>query len=437
MENNIRKDISEFLNTLKHKYGSNIPRFLHNLEKFDNKILYSGAHWDDNEPIAAIEALLFSGWSINGNYVAQFEKEFAKKINEKECITVNSGSSANLVMFAALKKYFKWEDGSEVIVSCASFPTSVAPIPQNQLKAVFVDIELSSLNFDLDEVEKKITPKTKAILISPVLSNAPDYDRLISIRDKYNVLLISDNCDSTGSKYKGKYFNEYTFCSSYSFFSSHHLSLIQAGAISSNNSEFINICRNMIMWSRNCTCLGEQNLLKYGMCKKRWSNWLKDSFPGIITDHKYFFTERGFNVQILEFQGAIGLEQLKKWDFIHSSRKNNKEYIQKLFEKYIPDIKHPNVLPDTDISWFGVPLICQDYTSKQKIVKYLNDNNINTREYFSGNILAHPGYSDLGDYRLYPNSNEILKRIFFIGSAPFYTQQHLDYIEEVLKKYEE
>ena len=137
-------------------------------------------------------------------------------------------------------------------------------------------------------------------------------------------------------------------------FSSHHLSLIQAGAITSNDSKFIDICRNMITWSRNCWCKGEQNLLKYGMCKKRWSNWLKDSYPGIITDHKYFFTEKGYNLQPLEFQGAIGLEQLKKWDFIHTKRKENKEYIQKLFEKYIPEIKHPESLPETNISWFGV-----------------------------------------------------------------------------------
>lgn len=428
----IKKDIKSFLDSLKSKYGKNIPRFLHNLEDFDGKILYSGAVWDENETIAALEAFLFSGWSINGSYVSQFEKEFAKKINEKDCVLTNSGSSSNLVIFAALKKYFNWEDESEIIVSCASFPTSVAPIPQNKLKAIFVDIELNSLNFDLDEVERKITPKTKGILISPVLGNAPNYDRLIEIRDKYNLVLISDDCDSLGSAYKDKYLNEYTFCSSHSFFSSHHLSLIQAGAITSNDSNFIDICREMITWSRSCFCRGEQNLLKNGMCKKRWSNWLSDSYPGIITDHKYFFTQKGYNLQPLEFQGAIGLEQLKKWSLIHESRYENKKYIEDLFKQYIPQIKHPLTLPDAKISWFGVPLICPNYEFKQKLVTHLNKNNITTREYFSGNILAHPGYSDLGDYKLFPNANEILKRVFFIGCAPFYTQKHLDYIDEVL-----
>lgn len=430
-----KQDIKEFLDKLKVKYGKNIPRFLHNLEEFDNKVLYSGACWDENETIAGLESFLFGGWSINGSLIAQFEREFAKKINEKDCVITNSGSSSNLVIFAALKKYFSWPDFSEIVISCASFPTSVAPIPQNNLKAVFVDIELNSLNFNLDQVEAKITPNTKAILISPVLSNAPDYDRLIKIRDKYEILLISDNCDSTGSKFKGKFFNEYTFCSSYSFFSSHHLSLIQAGAITSNDSKFIDVCRNMITWSRDCFCRGEQNLLKFGMCKKRWSNWLKDAYPGIITDHKYFFTEKGYNLQPLEFQGAIGLEQLKKWDFIHNKRTLHKEYIQKLFEKYIPEIKHPIQLPETEISWFGVPLICPNYDFKQKLVTYLNKHNITTREYFSGNILAHPGYKDLDDFRLYENANEILKRILFIGCAPFYTEQHLDYIEKILKGY--
>lgn len=431
----IKKDIKIFLDSLKSKYGKNIPRFLHNLEEFDNKILYSGSNWDENETIAALEAFLFSGWSINGSYIDQFEREFAKKINEKDCVLTNSGSSSNLVMFAALKKYFSWADELEIIASCASFPTSIAPIYQNRLKVVFVDINLDNLNFNLDEIKEKITLKTKAVLVSPVLSNAPDYDRLLEIKNKYNILLIADNCDSTGSKYKNKFFNEYTFCSSYSFFSSHHLSLLQAGAITSNDSKFIDICRNMITWSRNCFCKGEQNLLKFGMCKKRWSNWLENSYPGVITDHKYFFTEKGFNLQPLEFQGAIGLEQLKKWDFIHNKRKEHKEYIQKLFEKYIPDIKYPASLPNTEISWFGVPLICPDYNFKQKLVKFLNDNNITTREYFSGNILVHPGYSDLGDYKLFENANQILLRVLFIGCAPFYTKQHLDYIEKVLKSY--
>ncbi len=430
-----KKDIKEFLDKLKSKYGKNIPRFLHNLEDFDNKILYSGANWDENETIAGLEGFLFSGWSINGSYCAQFEREFAKKLNEKYCVLTNSGSSSNLVMFAALKRYFSWLDESEIIISCASFPTSVAPIPQNRLKAVFVDINLNSLNFNLDEVEKAITKNTKGILISPVLSNSPDFNRLLQIRDKYNLILILDNCDSMGSKFQNKFFNEYAFCSSYSYFSSHHLSAIQMGSITSNNQKFIDICRNMIMWSRDCFCKGEQNLLKFGMCKKRWANWLEDAYPGVVTDHKYFFTERGFNLQPLEFQGAIALEQMKKWDFIHSKRRDNKEYIQKLFEKYIPEVSHPTSLPDTDISWFGVPLVCKDYESKQKLVKYLNDNNITTREYFSGNILAHPGYRDLGDFRLYKNANQILLRVFFIGCAPFYRKEHLDYIEQVLSKF--
>ena len=214
---NYKQEIREFVLKLQEKYGKTIPKFLHNMEEFDGKILYSGAYWDENETIAALEAFLFGGWSINGKYVAQFEKEFAKKINEKDCVLTNSGSSSNLVMFAALKKYFYWPDESEIIVSCASFPTSIAPIPQNRLKSIFVDINLENLNFDLDEIERKITKNTKAILISPVLSNAPNYDQLLKIRNKYNVLLVSDNCDNAGSKYKDKFFNEYTFCSSYSF----------------------------------------------------------------------------------------------------------------------------------------------------------------------------------------------------------------------------
>ena len=190
----------------------------------------------------------------------------------------------------------------------------------------------------------------------------------------------------------------------------------------------------MSMWSRNCWCQGAQNLLQDGMCKKRFSNWLATQ-PDIVIDHKYYFTERGFNLQPLEFQGAVGLEQLKKLDFIHIKRKENEGTIRALILKYIPDILFPKVYDGVDVSWFGVGLICKDYEQKRRLSQHLEDNKIQVRNFFSGNLLEHPGYADLGDWRLYPKSSETLRRVFFIGCAPTYTEAHFRHIEAALASF--
>lgn len=429
----IDKDISDFLDFMSKKYGT-LPKFLHNLGEFNNKILYSGSNWDKNELSAALKSFLFSSWSINGEYVKQFENEFSKKINIKYTVSTNSGSSANLVMLAAIKKHLKWEDESEVLVSPVAFSTTVSTIYQNRLTPVFVDIDFNDLNLNLDELEKKITKKTVAIFIAPTLGNPGNFSRLLEIKNKYNIELIGDFCDSIGSFYKGKHLSEYVLACSCSYFSSHHLSLLQYGSISTNILEIANICRRMISWGRRCSCRGSENLLLNGSCGIRWHNWLR-TCPDLLIDDKYFFKEMGYNLQPLDFQGAIGIEQLKKWDFIHSKREEYNLYIKNLFSKYLPEIKHPTVLPESKVSWFGVGLICPDKEYKYKLVQFLEKNGIQTRNYFSGNILMHDGFEFLDNWKEYPNANKVLELVFFIGCAPFYTEKHLQYIEEVLKLY--
>jgi len=432
---NIDDEINGLIDKLSEEYKI-MPYVYNDVKKFiphKTPIYYSGPVWDRKEVISAIKSLLIGKWLAAGESLQEFETKFAHKVNNLFGVFVNSGSSANLVMIAALKKYFDWEDGSEIIVSAVGFPTTISPIPQNNLRAIFIDIELESLNFDLDKIEEKITKKTKAIFVSPVLGNPPDFDKLLFICEKHNLQLILDNCDSLGSRWRNKFLNEYAISSSNSFYAAHHISTIHGGMIISDNRNIINIARGLSCWSRGCVCSGTENLLQNGICNRRFSQWL-DNYDGII-DHKYYFNGMGYNLQGLDLQGAIGLAQLEKLDMIHAGRKNSKNIIGSLIEKYISNVRVPKELPNADPSWFGTPIICETNEIKQKLLKHFEKNLIQTRHYFSGNILMHPGFERLDDFRKYPNSNLVLDRIFFCGASAQYTPEVFNYVEDILKEY--
>ena len=428
---NKKQVIVDFINQVKKEQF--IPEYCHNLKGAKNKVFYSGPLMDDDELVEAIDSLLFGKWFSSGEKVYKFEQEFSKKINQKYSIMVNSGSSANLVMIAALKKHFKWVDTDEILLSVVGFPTTLNPIIQNNLKPVFVDIEYNTLNFDLDLLEKKITSNTKAIFISPVLGNPPDMDKLLEISNKYGIQLIMDGCDSFGSKWKDKDLCEYAIATSCSFYPAHHITTGEGGMVSSNVEEIVKLARSFSWWGRDCFCVGPANLLKNGSCNCRFSNWIKE-LPYQI-DHKYFFTQIGYNLKPLDLQGGIGLAQLKKSDGFHEIRKTNKKTIQTILET-IKTLKFPTQDERADVSWFGVPIICDSYLSKNKLVNYLESNGIQTRNYFAGNILLHPAYSHLEHWSNYPNANGVLEKVFFIGCSPTITSDNIEYIKEVISKYE-
>lgn len=416
--------------------GENIPRYVPNYDNFrpyEDQVLYSGPYWDHNELEAAMKALLTGKWLSNGEYTARFQAAFARKFNVREAHFVNSGSSANLVMIAALKKRMKWVDGDEVIVSPVGFPTTIAPLIQNGLKPVFVDIELETLNFDLDEVEKKISDRTVAIFVSPVLGNPPNLDILKGMCHSWggdNILLIGDNCDSLGSRWNGKLITDYYYAWSCSFYPAHHISTGEGGMVCSNDSELIKYARSFSWWGRDCHCVGLANLLPCGTCGNRFDTHLGNEFG--VVDHKYVFTNVGYNLKPLDLQAAIGLEQLKKFDNMEKLRRENFERFACLILRYVFGADVALQLSQADPSWFGVPIICDTKDLKTKLVKFLEDNKIQTRNYFAGNILAHPAYKHLDDYRNYINANAALTHVFFVGCPPMYNDKVFAYIEEVL-----
>ena len=420
------KLIEEIAKQAKPKYQQDYSNF----KPGEDYVMYSGQMWDEKEFAAGLKSFLTGKWLPAGERVEQFQIKFSKKYNVKASHMVNSGSSANLVMMAAVKKHLNWQDGDEVIVSPVGFPTTIAPLMQNNLKPVFIDIEFDTLNFDVNKIEEKITKKTKAIIVSPVLANPPDMDRIHDICYRNNLVLIGDNCDSLGTKWDGKLSTDLYYCWSTSFYPAHHMSTGEGGMISSNDEKLIDTARSISWWGRDCYCVGSNNMLPCGTCGNRFDKWLPD-YDGII-DHKYIFAYAGYNLKPLDMQGAIGIAQLEKVDYIHEKRKEHKERLTKLLLKYL-NVRVADKLDKSEPSWFGVPIICETQKQKEALVAHFEANKIQTRNYFAGNILLHPGFKHLDDASKYPLANKALSHVFLLGCPPFWNDAVFDYIEKVIK----
>lgn len=427
---NAKLEIKEFLTKIKEKYGE-IPKW--NYSSSPNKLYYNTPFINDNEIIESIHTLLFSSWAASGPKIKEFEDEFSKLVGNKHTVTVSSGSDANLLMISALKEYYNWADGSNLLLSIAGFPTTYSAVIFNNLELNLVDIESDTLNFNLDKLESQINDKTVGIFISAPLGNLPDLDRLTEISKKYNIKLIADGCDSNGCKYKNKEINEYCVATSCSFYMAHHLTMISGGSISTDIKKISDISRSLSRWGHGCWCRSEENLLPNGKCGCRYSCWIPE--VGGIQDHKYTYFRPGYNSQLLDIQGAFGLEQIKKSKTIHALRKINQNKIRECFNLFLPEIKFPETLPNCDISWFGSCIICPSIEFKNNLVNYLEKSGIQTRDFFGKNILTQPGFAKYGDWRKYPVANDLLYRLFFIGANPNYTEENFEYLSKILVDY--
>ena len=429
-----------------YSLSEQIEHFIFNLEKngYDlfpyipnqdwqpgQQILYSGPYWDSKEVTAAICTLLQGKWLPAGENVNMFERRFSNFFEMDYSVMVNSGSSANLVMIAALKKYFDWKDGDEVLVCACGFPTTINPIIQNGLKPVFVDISMDDLNWDLDMLESKITDRTVAAFSSPVLGNPYDFDKFLDIIDRHGIKYIADNCDSLGSKWRDEFLTKHAVAASCSFYPAHHICTIEGGMVSSNIEEVVQLARSFAWWGRGCYCVGAQNKLPNGVCGQRFDRWLEGYDKDV--DHKYVFGVQGYNLKPADLQGSIGLIQLEKQTEIHCVRRMNKGALTQVFSQ-IPGCRVVEEKEHAETSWFGVPIIYK--YGKHHLVKYLEENGVQTRNYFAGNILMHPGYRGLDDPKNYPNASRVLDDVFFVGCSPVITVPMLDYIDDLIKRYE-
>lgn len=401
-------------------------------------INYAGPYFDENEIVSAVSTLL-DGWLVMGSKSVEFEKKFPKYFGKNFGILTNSGSSSNLLMMASLtsKRGYNLPKGTKVLMPIAGFPTTLNPTLQVGFEPVFVDIELDTLNLDLTHAEELIKKHDiRVITFAHVLGNPPDMDRIMELVEKYNMILLEDCCDALGSTYDGKPLGTFGEMASCSFYPAHHMTMGEGGFVSCNTYEQEVLLRSFREWGRGCYCVGpEANKLKCGSCGKRFNEWIP-TMPGEIFDHKYVYDEIGYNLKPIELQGAMGLEQLKKLDDIHSLRKRNYKLLFDIYVKYEEFFHLPRARAKSDPSWFAFPLtIRKDAPFKRSdIVDYLEENLIQTRPYFAGNIMLQPAYSHIMDPQKakddFPVATFTMTNTYFHGTSPIITPEQIAYIGE-------
>ena len=398
---------------------------------------YAGPYFDDEEYVSAIESLL-SEWLVTGNKSIQFERRFPKLFDKYRGILTNSGSSANLLMMTALtsKRSYNLPKGTKVLMPIAGFPTTLNPTLQVGFQPIFVDIELDTLNLDLNQVEEvlKKDRDIKVITFAHVLGNPPDMNRLMELVKRYNLVLLEDCCDALGSTYDDKPLGGFGEMASCSFYPAHHMTMGEGGFVACDDIVLEDVLRSFREWGRGCYCVGpEANKLKCGTCKKRFSEWIP-SMPGEIFDHKYVYDEIGYNLKPIELQAAMGLEQMKKLPQIHELRRRNYKLLLHVYEKYEEFFHLPRATKGSDPSWFAFPLTIRQGApfTRTQIVDHLEDNLIQTRPYFAGNIMLQPAYSHLMGQNVardaYPMATYTMTRSFFHGTSPVIKPEQIDYI---------
>ena len=405
-------------------------------------VKYAGPYFTAEEYVAAIEALL-NGWLVLGQSGIKFENTFPKLFDKNFGILTNSGSSSNLIMMSAMtsKRLYNFPKGSKVITPIAGFPTTLNPIFQVGFEPDFVDIELNSLNLNLNQVEEKAKKGSKIITFAHVLGNPPNMDQLMDIVKRYDLILLEDCCDALGSTYKDKPLGSFGQFASCSFYPAHHITMGEGGFIACNTHDQEIVIRSFREWGRGCYCVGEKaNLLKNGCCGKRFSNWLP-SLPDEIFDHKYVYDEIGYNLKPIELQAAMGLVQMKKIPEINEKRKKNHARLVEIFSPYEEYFILPKATEHSDPSWFAFAVTIKDNSKfkRKDIVKFLENNKIQTRPYFAGSVMLQPAYDGLMDVNSiiseYPNARKVTTDTFFLGTSPVITDVQLNYIEQTVQNF--
>jgi CDP-4-dehydro-6-deoxyglucose reductase, E1 len=383
-----------------------------------------------------VEASL-DGWLTTGRFNEQFEKKLANFLETKCLLTVNSGSSANLIAFSTLTspklKERAIQKGDEVITVAAAFPTTVNPIIQFGAIPVFIDVKIPTYNIDENLIEEAITKKTKAIMLAHTLGNPFNIKKIKEICDKYNLWLIEDSCDALGSRFNGQNVGTFGDLATLSFYPAHHITMGEGGAVFTNSKKLERIAESFRDWGRDCYCEpGKDNT-----CNKRFEWQLGDLPFGY--DHKYTYSHLGYNMKITDMQAACGLAQLDRLENFIKKRKENFNY---LFEK-LKDLEEFLILPkaeqNSEPSWFGFPLSLKKNIkhNRNDLIKYLNENKIGTRLLFSGNLIKQPFMKGI-EFKVnkeLKNTDFILEHTFWMGVYPGLNSEHLDFVSQKIKNF--
>ena len=383
-----------------------------------------------------VEAAL-DGWLTTGRFNEQFEKKLANFLGAKCLLTVNSGSSANLIAFSTLTspklKERSIQKGDEVITVAAGFPTTVNPILQFGAVPVFVDVELSTYNIDVTKIEAAITSKTKAIMLAHTLGNPFNLEVITALCKKYKLWLVEDCCDALGSTYKGQLVGTFGDIGTLSFYPAHHITMGEGGAVFTNNDELKMIAESFRDWGRDCYCRpGVDNT-----CGKRFC-WKLGTLPEGY-DHKYTYSHLGYNLKITDMQAACGLAQLDKAANFIQKRKDNFAFLKNRLASCEEFLLLPSPGEHSDPSWFGFPISLKDNApvTRLDLLTYLDENKVGTRLLFAGNLtrqpyMQHQQYRVSGDLK---NTDLVMNNTFWIGVQPALTEEMLDYAVTKIENY--
>ena len=403
------------------------------------KVNYAGRVFDEKELINLVDSSL-EFWLTYGRYSKEFETKLAEYLGVRFALLVNSGSSANLLAFASLTSPLLKERqilrGDEVITVACGFPTTIAPIVQYGAVPVFVDVELGTANIDCSMLEKAYSSKTKAVMIAHTLGNPFNLKAVKEFCDNHNLWLIEDNCDALGSKYDGRFTGTWGDIGTSSFYPPHHMTMGEGGAVYTDNPLLKKIALSIRDWGRDCWCeSGVDNT-----CGCRFTRQFGKLPVGY--DHKYVYSHFGYNLKISDMQAAVGCAQLEKFPSFVEKRKANFDYLYNglkdlesisLFEKY----------PESDPSWFGFLITLTEKAAfkRNDLAEYLENNLIQTRNLFAGNILKHPCFDTLTegvDYRVageLKNTEKIMNDSLWIGLYPGMGKDKLDYMISKIREF--
>ena len=383
-----------------------------------------------------VEASL-DGWLTTGRFNTMFEERLSKFLGVKYLITVNSGSSANLVAFSTLTSSRLGDraikPGDEVIGVAAGFPTTVNPILQFGAVPVFVDVDIATHNIDASMIEAAISPKTKAIMLAHSLGNPFNLDVVTAICRKHGLWLVEDCCDALGAKYNGQMVGTFGDIGTLSFYPAHHITMGEGGAVFTNDPELKLIAESFRDWGRDCYCPpGKDNT-----CDKRFCWKLGDLPEGY--DHKYTYSHLGYNLKISDMQAACALAQMDRVDEFIAAHRSNFQYLKNRLQGCAQFLHLPQATPNSEPSWFGFPLVLKDDAGVKRtdLINFLDQNKIATRLLFAGNLTRQP-YMIGRNFRIsgeLTNTDTVMNQTFWLGVWPGLAKEQLDYVVDKLEEF--
>jgi CDP-4-dehydro-6-deoxyglucose reductase, E1 len=397
---------------------------------------YAGRVFDAEELCTLVDASLDFFLTAN-RYADRFEAAFADYLGVSHAFLVNSGSSANLVALTALTSPKlgdrRLRPGDEVVTVAAGFPTTVAPILQNQLVPVFVDINLGDYTANPDQLRQAVGPKTRAIMMAHTLGVPFDLDLVAELAARHDLWVVEDNCDALGSRYRGRLTGTFGHLATSSFYPAHHITMGEGGAVVTNDDALARIARSIRDWGRDCYCAGGEN----NTCGTRFSQQFGTLPRGF--DHKYVYSHLGYNLKVTDMQAAIGCAQLAKLDGFIARRKSNFDRLTAMLGPYADRLLLPSPTAHSDPSWFGFVITVRDGAgfTRDDLVRFLEAHRIETRSLFAGNLLRHPAFQNI-PHRIageLTNSDTVTSNTLFVGVYPGMDAAQLDHVGDVFARF--